>query len=96
MLNWCNINRQVYQSPKECMHTLHACKGKELHHNLLQTAFTATIYWLWHERNIRIFEEQQSTMDVITRRIIQDVKWKLSKITKGKLTISITEMQPTF
>ncbi|KAK4718835.1 hypothetical protein R3W88_017173 [Solanum pinnatisectum] len=40
----------------------------------------ATIYYIWQERNYKIFQNKERNMELITRTIIQDIHCRASML----------------
>ncbi|KAF5200738.1 hypothetical protein FRX31_009674 [Thalictrum thalictroides] len=76
-LAWCGVTRKHTNSVKEWRWILRRLAGHSLHKLLIQTTLTATIYWIWGERNARIFKQQARTEQQLVQLIIRDVKIKL-------------------
>ncbi|KAF5182245.1 hypothetical protein FRX31_028170 [Thalictrum thalictroides] len=81
VMEWCGVKRLVDQAPAEWIWIFHAFKGKSLKKLMIQSALAATVYWIWSERNARMYGgsiEQRPLFHLITR----DVTLKLSALEK--------------
>jgi hypothetical protein len=54
-----------------------ALRGKSLRNIIIKLIFTATVYHLWLERNLRKFQASSSTWEVIVHKVFNMVKGRL-------------------
>ncbi|KAF5184156.1 hypothetical protein FRX31_026256 [Thalictrum thalictroides] len=81
VMEWCGVKRLVDQAPAEWIWIFHAFKGKSLKKLMIQSALAATVYWIWSERNARMYGgsiEQRPLFHLITR----DVTLRLAALEK--------------
>ncbi|XVF52553.1 hypothetical protein PTKIN_Ptkin05aG0027800 [Pterospermum kingtungense] len=57
VLYWCNLNRTVMSWFDELDWAMKKLRGKALLSSLMRLAWRAYIYYIWRERNLRLYQE---------------------------------------
>lgn len=73
MLEWLEINRSNCEWEEEIQWAIDHASRKGAQTEVYRIMLVATIYFVWQERNRRIFQQKERTLNVITKLIIQDV-----------------------
>ncbi|XP_019252833.1 PREDICTED: uncharacterized protein LOC109231641 [Nicotiana attenuata] len=72
MLRWMKINRPVMDWNHELTWAEQHCGGKAKA-EIYRMTLTGSIYYIWQERNSRIFKGVESNAEAITRSLVQDI-----------------------
>ncbi|KAG5601385.1 hypothetical protein H5410_032755 [Solanum commersonii] len=56
--------------------------GKAIQDEVYRITFAAAVYYVWQERNYRIFQKNERTTKMITRSIIQEIHYRSSMQSK--------------
>ena len=52
----------------------------------------ATVYYVWQERNLRIFMNCERTVDVLVQTIMENIKWRIMSFIV-KETVNVKEVE---
>ncbi|XP_070017114.1 uncharacterized protein LOC142172448 [Nicotiana tabacum] len=69
MLEWQGIKRQVMTWGQELEWDERECKGKNCKAEVYRIVLPGSIYYIWQERNERIFQARQRSAEAITRQL---------------------------
>ncbi|XP_019233163.1 PREDICTED: uncharacterized protein LOC109213791 [Nicotiana attenuata] len=73
MLTWMEINRGPMGWNQELAWTVMNANGKDTKAGIYRLTMTGYVYYLWKERNLRIFQKKSRSVEVLSRLITQDV-----------------------
>nr|XP_016506912.1 PREDICTED: uncharacterized protein LOC107824621 [Nicotiana tabacum] len=87
VLDWQGINRQVMVWDHELEWAERHCKGRSSKAEIYRMTLADNIYYIWQERNARIFQAKQRNVATITRLLMQEIHYrgKLKQRLKGRL-----------
>ncbi|KAK4726871.1 hypothetical protein R3W88_031788 [Solanum pinnatisectum] len=80
MLKWQLITRGCEGWNEELEWAIGYAKRKSIVADVYRMAIAATIYYIWQERNLRIFQQKERTTDMISRLITQEIHHRASMI----------------
>ncbi|CAN4117930.1 unnamed protein product [Withania somnifera] len=96
MLTWQGINRASMQWQDEVQWAIRYMKGRSSRAQVYRLTMAGTIYFLWLERNDRIFKHKQKTMELLIRQIVQAVHSRGSQYVKIASRLHDLNVYPTF
>ncbi|KAK4721925.1 hypothetical protein R3W88_012158 [Solanum pinnatisectum] len=79
----CIFSKQIWHKMLKWQLITRGCEGwnEELEWaDVYRMAIAATIYYIWQERNLRIFQQKERTTDMISRLITQEIHHRASMI----------------
>ncbi|KAH0689390.1 hypothetical protein KY289_016748 [Solanum tuberosum] len=79
LLGWQGIQRQSMNWQEEVQWAIRNMKGKSSKMQVYRMTMAGALYWLWRERNCRIFQKKQRTQESIVRQVIQEVHGRGSR-----------------
>ena len=85
ILEMCGLRRVVYNWDEELKWAYQKLKGKSLLSIILRTAWSAYIYFVWKERNDRLYKSKEETSEQVLEQIKQGTRLKLEGLHNVKL-----------
>ncbi|XP_070007187.1 uncharacterized protein [Nicotiana sylvestris] len=87
ILRWLQIDRPVMDWEHELQWVEQYCRGRSATAEIYRMMMVGSLYYIWQERNARIFQEVQRTVKTITRSLAQDIhcRGNVKKCLKRKL-----------
>ncbi|XP_019235449.1 PREDICTED: uncharacterized protein LOC109215792 [Nicotiana attenuata] len=79
LLVWQGIKRSVYGWDEELRWVEKWTKRKNTAAELYKMALAATVYYVWQERNVRIFQAKARGWEIISKPIIQEIHCRSNK-----------------
>ncbi|OIS99368.1 hypothetical protein A4A49_62633, partial [Nicotiana attenuata] len=76
MLQWQGIQRQTMTWANENEWAGKYYKGRSTTTELYKLILAGTLYYIWQERNDRIFKGEQRSEVILSKAIMQDVHWR--------------------
>ncbi|XP_009592520.1 uncharacterized protein [Nicotiana tomentosiformis] len=76
LLQWQGIYRQPMEWDAEVQWAISQHNGKSSSDEIYRMAIAGSIYQLWHERNLRVFQHRQRLAGEIVRVIIQEIFYR--------------------
>ncbi|KAH0657334.1 hypothetical protein KY285_032216 [Solanum tuberosum] len=73
LLGWQGIQRQIMNWQEEIRRAVRNMKGKNSKMKVYKMTMAGALYWLWRERNGRLFQKKQRTPESIVQQVIQEV-----------------------
>ncbi|OIT00034.1 hypothetical protein A4A49_59923, partial [Nicotiana attenuata] len=73
MLGWMQIDRAVMEWDHELQWAEQHCRGRSAAAEIYRMVLVGSIYYIWQERNARVFQETSRTAEMITRSLTQDI-----------------------
>ncbi|XP_070057541.1 uncharacterized protein [Nicotiana tomentosiformis] len=73
MLTWMKINRGPMGWNQELAWIVTNANAKDTKAGIYRLTMTGCVYYLWHERNLRIFQKKSRSVEVLSRLITQGV-----------------------
>lgn len=73
IMKWMHIDRHALCWKEEVIWALQNFKGRKATAKKFRMALVASVYVVWHEKNLRIFQNITRSADTIIRSIIPDV-----------------------
>ena len=81
----CGLRRAVYGWEEELQWAYKNLKGKSLTSIILRSAWSAYIYFVWKERNGRLYKSKEETREQVLEQIKQRTRIRLGGLTNIKL-----------
>ncbi|KAH0778466.1 hypothetical protein KY290_004893 [Solanum tuberosum] len=78
LLQWLCIIRNTTGWIEEMDWAISHATGKAIQDEVYMMTLAATVYYVWQERNYRIFQKKERTTEMITRSIIQEIHCRSS------------------
>ncbi|XP_016549166.1 uncharacterized protein LOC107848980 [Capsicum annuum] len=73
LLGWMKIQRVALPWSSKIMWIESHIKGRSAASHIFRMVLAASVYYIWKERNCRIFRSSSATQDKVVRLVIQDV-----------------------
>ncbi|KAH0720490.1 hypothetical protein KY284_005520 [Solanum tuberosum] len=80
LLNWLSINRASNGWTEELNWAVKHASSKTIIAELYKMTLAAAIYYIWQERNYRIFQNKERNIEMINRAITQGIHCRASMI----------------
>ncbi|KAH0752152.1 hypothetical protein KY285_005300 [Solanum tuberosum] len=80
LLNWLSINRASNGWTEELNWAVEHASSKTIIAEVYRMTLAAIIYYIWQERNYRIFQNKERNIEMINRAIIQGIHCRASMI----------------
>ncbi|XP_019252695.1 PREDICTED: uncharacterized protein LOC109231491 [Nicotiana attenuata] len=71
LLQWMGINRQAMKWSQEVVWAYNNAKGRSANAEIYRMALAGCVYYVWQERNHRIFRAKQRQAGIMIKQIIQ-------------------------
>ncbi|XVF58056.1 hypothetical protein PTKIN_Ptkin07bG0031900 [Pterospermum kingtungense] len=84
ILSWCNIHREVFDWDRELHWAVSRCMGKAFISALLRMAWRAHLYFIWVERNKRLYRKQVESPGQVAKNIRETLCIALSRLSNVK------------
>ncbi|XP_016494420.2 uncharacterized protein LOC107813653 [Nicotiana tabacum] len=94
LLHWQGITRSSMEWQREVQWDKDKSTGNNAKARVYRLTLVCAVHHIWNERNKRLFQEEQKTMEVIVRQIIQEVANKGSRIRKLEKTMEEMNFYP--
>lgn len=78
LLKWLCITRNTAGWEEELEWAITHATGKAMQDEVYRMTLSAAVYYVWQERNYRIFQRKERTTEVIIRNIIQEIHCRSS------------------
>jgi len=78
LLNWLLINKVSNGWTEELTWVVEHALSKTVQAEIYKMTLVSTIYYIWQERNYRIFQNKERNTEMITRVIIQSIHCRAS------------------
>ncbi|XP_075074519.1 uncharacterized protein LOC142162107 [Nicotiana tabacum] len=88
LLQWHGITRTSMEGQREIQWAEGKATGNNAHAQVYRLTLACAMYHIWNERNIRVFQEQQKTVEVIVSQIVQEITIRGSKNIKTEKRIA--------
>ncbi|XP_019242188.1 PREDICTED: uncharacterized protein LOC109222269 [Nicotiana attenuata] len=88
LLQWQGITRTPMEWKREIQWAEGKATGNNAHAQVYRLTLACAVYYIWNERNRRVFQEQQKIVEVIVRQIAQEVAIRGSKNSKTEKRIA--------
>ncbi|XP_019225731.1 PREDICTED: uncharacterized protein LOC109207296 [Nicotiana attenuata] len=87
MLEWLRIYRQVMTWEHELKWAEQHCRGRSANAEIYKMMLAGSIYYIWQERNARVFQATQRNAETVTRLLAQDLhcRGNVKQWLKGRL-----------
>ncbi|XP_060181963.1 uncharacterized protein LOC132611564 [Lycium barbarum] len=72
LLQWLNINRSNMEWTDELKWAETWCKGRSSKAEVYKIVLAAAVYYVWQERNNRLFQKRSKGVDGVLRQIAQE------------------------
>lgn len=73
LLQWQGIHRAVMIWQDEIDWASRELRSNNPSADIFRMSLTGCVYYIWQERNLRIFQHKQRSLDVILRSLVQDM-----------------------
>ncbi|XP_060180113.1 uncharacterized protein LOC132609918 [Lycium barbarum] len=90
LLGWLGYNRDAMEWTNEMTWLTAQVNGRAAQSHMVRMVVAASVYYVWQERNNRVFTSKQRTPEVLIKRIVQEVMIRGSM--QSKLVIRLSQL----
>lgn len=94
MLKWLSINRQGQSWEDEITWAIQNAGKKDINLDMYRATVSAAVYFIWQERNYRIFQQRNRIIEQLVRLIIQEIYSRCRSIPKMASTLNSLNFYP--